>query len=111
MEECLMAVLRSSVDKIEKKQGSLVIKDPKVQEMLKTVEAFMRKKKVICYGGTAINNILPPEDQFYDKKVQLPDYDFFSMSALEDAKELADVLAKQGYSEVRAKAGVHAGTF
>ena len=111
MEECLMAVLRSSVDKIERKQGSLVIKDPKVQEMLRTVEEFMRKKKVICYGGTAINNILPPEDQFYDKKVQLPDYDFFSTNALEDAKELADILAKKGYSEVRAKAGVHAGTF
>lgn len=111
MEECLIAVLRSSVDKIERKQGSIVIKDPKVQTMLKTVEAFMRRKKVICYGGTAINNILPPEDQFYDKKVQLPDYDFFSTSALEDAKELADILAKEGYSEVRAKAGVHAGTF
>ena len=111
MEECLMAVLRSSVDKIERQQGSIVIKDPKVQSMLKTVENFMRRKKVICYGGTAINNILPPEDQFYDKKVQLPDYDFFSTNALDDAKELADLLAEKGYSEVRAKAGVHAGTF
>jgi hypothetical protein len=111
MEECLMAVLRSSVDKIERQQGSIVIKDPKVQSMLKTVEDFMRRKKVICYGGTAINNILPPEDQFYDKKVQLPDYDFFSTNALDDAKELADLLAEKGYSEVRAKAGVHAGTF
>tara|TARA_B110000967_G_C18899273_1_gene573322 strand:+ start:2665 stop:4104 length:1440 start_codon:yes stop_codon:yes gene_type:complete len=111
MEECLLAVLRSSIDKIERKQGGIVIKDPNVQSMLKTVEDFMRKKKVICYGGTAINNILPPEDQFYDKKVQLPDYDFFSTNALEDAKELADILAAKGYPDVRAKAGVHSGTY
>jgi hypothetical protein len=41
----------------------------------------------------------------------LPDYDFFSMNALEDAKELADIYAKEGFVEVEAKSGVHKGTY
>ena len=71
----------------------------------------MRSKKRICYGGTAINNILPFEYQFYDKNVELPDYDFFSPEPLKDAKHLADIYYKKGFTEVEAKAGIHAGTF
>ena len=66
---------------------------------------------MVCYGGTAINNILPLEDQFYDKSTELPDYDFFSSNALEHAKELADIYAKHGYDDVEAKSGVHHGTY
>ena len=65
----------------------------------------------MCYGGTAINNILPEEDQFYDKSIEIPDYDFYSPDALGDAKELADLYYKKGYQEVEAKAGQHEGTF
>ena len=111
LEECMVSVLRASVDKIEQKQGSLVIKDPKVQEITKIVENFIRRKKLVCYGGTAINNILPKKDQFYNKKIQLPDYDFFSTNALDDAKELADEFHQKGFPEVMASAGVHHGTY
>ena len=65
----------------------------------------------MCYGGTAINNILPEEDQFYDKSVEIPDYDFYSPDALKHAKKLADIYFKAGYTEVEAKAGQHPGTF
>ena len=107
----MISVLRASVDKIEQKQGSLVIKDPKVQEITRIVEAFIRRKKLVCYGGTAINNILPKKDQFYNKKIQLPDYDFFSTNALDDAKELADEFHQKGFPEIVASAGVHHGTY
>ena len=43
-------------------------------------------RKLVCYGGTAINALLPPDDQFYDMSIELPDYDFFSPNALKDAK-------------------------
>ena len=66
---------------------------------------------MVCYGGTAINNILPVEDQFYDKTIELPDYDFFSPKPLEHARELADIYFKGCSEEVEAKSGVHAGTF
>ena len=54
---------------------------------------------------------MPQQDQFYNKDIEIPDYDFFSPSALEDAKELADIYANAGYTDVEAKSGVHHGTF
>lgn len=82
-----------------------------VLDMITIVEQFLRRKRLVCYGGTAINNILPKPLQFYDTTVELPDYDFFSPDPVADAKELADIYARKGYSHVRASAGVHGGTF
>ena len=110
-EECELAILRSAVDKIGKKTGRKKIDNPEIKEIITIVEGFLKKTKRICYGGTAINNILPLEDQFYDKSVELPDYDFFSPDPLTDAKKLADIYYKEGFKEVEAKAGVHPGTF
>jgi len=110
-EECELAVLRQTVDKSEAIQGAKVAKSPEVIQIIQILEDFLRKKKLICYGGTAINNILPKEAQFYDRDVEVPDYDFFSANALKDAKELADIYYLAGYVEVEAKAGVHFGTY
>ena len=110
-EECELAMLRHAVDDIEKNIGREMINNPEIREIIKIVEKFLIKTKRICYGGTAINNILPEEDQFYDKSVELPDYDFFSPEPLKDAKNLADIYHKHGFTEVEAKAGMHAGTF
>ena len=104
-------ILREAVDKAEEIAAKKLINSDSVQEIIDIVEHFLRKKKLVCYGGTAINNILPVEDQFYDKSTELPDYDFFSSNALEHAKELADIYAKQGYDDVEAKSGVHHGTY
>jgi hypothetical protein len=106
-----LEILRSAVDKAENRSGRELIHSPDIQKIIQTVETFLRKKKLVCYGGTAINNILPTEDQFYNKNIEIPDYDFFSMNALEDAKELADIYAKEGYNEIEAKSGVHMGTY
>ena len=110
-EECELAVLRSAVDRMEKKSGMKKINNPDIKDIIRTVEDFLKVTKRICYGGTAINNILPLQDQFYDKATELPDYDFFSPEPLKDAIKLADIYYKKGYHEVEAKAGMHAGTF
>lgn len=110
-QECELAVLRQSVDTIEEEQGRRIVQNDDVKKILEIVEKFIVTKKLVCYGGTAINNILPKNAQFYDKSVDLPDYDFFSPNALENAKELADIYYKEGYTDVEAKAGVHMGTF
>ena len=78
--------------------------------IMEVVEMYLRKKKLICYGGTAINNILPESDQFYDFKIDVPDYDFYSPNALKDAKDLADIYHHKGFTDVEAKSGVHHGT-
>ena len=110
-EECELAILRNAVDSIEKQVGEQVINDPQIKEIIQIVEKFLKDNKLVCYGGTAINNILPKYDQFYDKSVEIPDYDFYSKTPLRHAKKLADIYYKRGYTEVEAKAGLHAGTF
>ena len=110
-QDCELAVLRHAVDENEKISGEKMASSSEIKRMIQIVEDFLVRKKLICYGGTAINNILPKSVQFYDKSYQIPDYDFFSSNALDDAKELADVFYKEGYLDVEAKSGVHEGTY
>ena len=109
--DCELAILRQAVDKAEERQGRKTATSPEIKRIIGIVENFIRKNKLICYGGTAINNILPKQDQFYNKDVEIPDYDFYSANALNDAKELTDIYVKDGFIEVEAKAGQHHGTF
>lgn len=110
-EECELAILRMAVDNAQEKMQKRTVQNKDVGDIISVVEEFIRNKKLICYGGTAINNILPVEDQFYNKNVEIPDYDFFSTNALNDAKELADMYYSKGYTDVEAKAGQHYGTY
>ena len=110
-EEKELEILRAAVDDIEKTSKIQVAQSPDVAKLIEILENFLRKKQLICYGGTALNNILPKQDQFYDKSIEIPDYDFYSSNALEDAKELAKLYASLGYDDVEAKAGMHVGTF
>ena len=110
-EDCELAILRIAVDNAEEKIAKRVINSEDVKNIIKIVEDFIKKKNLICYGGTAINNILPIEDQFYNKEVEVPDYDFFTTNALDDAKELADIYYKKGFTDVEAKSGQHHGTY
>lgn len=109
--ECELAILRLAVDHAEEKMGKRVVNSEDVQKIIDIVEEFIQRKKHICYGGTAINNILPDSDRFYNHDVELPDYDFFSLNAIEDAKELADIYYEKGFVDVEAKSGQHHGTY
>ena len=106
-----LEILREAVDVMEKRKGAKIIQDPQVKKIISIVEEFIADKKLVCYGGTAINNILPEDAQFYNKDIELPDYDFYSDNALDHAKELADIYYKAGYEDVEAKSGVHHGTY
>jgi hypothetical protein len=110
-EDCELAILRSAVDKADERRGRKEANSPEIKRIITIVEEFIRHKKLICYGGTAINNILPKQDQFYNKDIEIPDYDFYSPNALNDAKELTDIYVKAGFVEVEAKSGQHYGTF
>lgn len=110
-QECELAILRHAVDESERIQGERLAHSPEIKVIIDILEEFLIRKKRICYGGTAINNILPKYAQFYNRDIEIPDYDFFSPTALEDAKELADIYHSKGYSEVEAKSGMHVGTF
>ena len=110
-EECELAILRMSVDLAQEKIAKRVVSSPSIQVMTTIVADFIKRKGLIPYGGIAINNILPKDEQFYDEETEIPDYDFFSPNAMDDAKELADIYHKKGFEQVEAKAGQHFGTY
>lgn len=86
-------------------------KDPLLKKALSIVETFIKTHRVMCYGGTAINNLLPVEDRFYNPDKDIPDYDFFSQTPQAHAAELADQLTHAGFKSVEVKPGIHLGTF
>jgi hypothetical protein len=101
-EECELVILRMSVDLAQEKIAKRVVSSPNIQAMTTIVADFIKKKGLIPYGGIAINNILPKDEQFYDEETEIPDYDFFSPNAMDDAKELADIYHKKGFEQVEA---------
>lgn len=110
-EDCELAIMRSAIDNADRIKGSDSATSAEIKKVIKIVEEFMAKNSLMCYGGTAVNNILPVKDRFYDTNREIPDYDFYSPTALEHAKELANIYYKAGYNEVEAKSGKHTGTF
>ena len=68
-QDCELAILRSAVDKAEQRQGRKTANSPEIKRIISIVENFIRNNKLVCYGGTAINNILPKQDQFYNKDI------------------------------------------
>ena len=109
--DCELSILRMAVDKADTKISKRNLRSPQIADIIKVVEEYLVQKKLICYGGTAINNILPKSEQFYNKDLEIPDYDFFSPSAYLDAIELSDIYYSKGFIDVEAKAGVHHGTY
>jgi hypothetical protein len=73
------------------------------------IEKFIRDKKLIGYGGTAINRALPKEVQFY-QDTDIPDYDFFSMNPKQDLQELADLLYPT-FKTIEVKPSMFHGTY
>ncbi len=106
-----LKILREAVDNANIILGEKMVKSDNIKELINILEYFIRNNKCLCYGGTAINNILPEQDKFYNKNVEIPDYDFFSPNAVECAKKLADLFLKEGYTEIEAKSGIHTGTY
>jgi len=85
--------------------------DPSIKKILGIVKEFIQKRRVLCYGGTAINNLLPKEDQFYDPQFDIPDYDFYSEQPQVHAMELADIFYRNGFQSIEVKPGAHLMTF
>lgn len=100
----------STAAKLAENKYTMDLDSPEIKKIINIIELFLKTKKLICYGGTAINNILPKHAQFYTGK-EFPDYDFYSKNAMSDAKELADIYYKNGFINVLAKSGMHYGTY
>ena len=104
--ESIKAVAEHQIDMLASRDAHL----PSVTAGNRIVEQFLKSKRVMCYGGTAINNLLPKEDRFYGPE-EAPDYDFFSETPQEHGMELANQLSDAGIDSVEVKPGVHLGTY
>jgi len=77
---------------------------------LDTIRKFLKEKHRVCYGGTAMNAILPKKLQFYNPEVDLPDYDFFTPDIDGDIDYLVKKLRDAGFEDVYHRVGIHEGT-
>ena len=57
-DDCELTILRQAVDEAEKTKGREKLNSPELKKIIEIVENFLKVKHQICYGGTAINNIL-----------------------------------------------------
>lgn len=103
--------LENIVERLELENDKRLASKPTVKVSLGIVADFLKAHPVMCYGGTAINNLLPPEDRFYDPVTTIPDYDFYSKTPQEHAVIIADKLKDAGIEAVEVKPGIHLGTF
>ena len=110
-EEKELTILRNAVDRANILSGKKLAQSDDVINIINILENFLRTHKILCYGGTAINNILPEQYKFYNRNIEIPDYDFFTYYPIEYSKKLADLYYKNGYHEVEAKSGIHEGTY
>ena len=110
-DECELAILQNAVSESEALEGIRQVNEPQIKKMLHILEKFLRKGKNICYGGIALNAVLPNKMKFYDFDSELPDYDFFSRDALKDAMDLCDLYHRAGFKNIEGRSGMNHGTF
>ena len=100
------------IDKIIKDED-IYLQKKKFEEYsdyIDIVEKFIIKKKILIYGGYAINVLLPEKDKFY-KDYNLNDFDCYSTNAKKDAYEIADIFYKKKYEYIEVKHAMHENTY
>ena len=111
MIESFVKIAAETSDAIMKDMTKKSINDPVVIKTLTIVERYIRKRRLVVYGGTAINAILPTELQFYDPEFDLPDWDFYSDDPVIDGMNIADQVFKETEGSVSLTTAVHEGTY
>lgn len=106
-----MESIERVAEQLELENDKRAAANPLVKKSIAIVRAFVQTHPVMCYGGIAINDLLPKDQQFYDPEVDIPDYDFYSKTPQEHAMILANQLSAAGIVSVEVKPGMHLGTF
>jgi hypothetical protein len=83
---------------------------PMIDRALEIVRQFIIDRKLILFGGLAIDYALRLKgDRIYPDD-QRPDFDFISTRSVDDAYDLADILFKTGFEDVGTVRGIHVQT-
>ncbi|WEG42116.1 BA71V-C475L [African swine fever virus] len=81
-----------------------------IEAALEVVREFIIKKKLILYGGIAIDYALHLKGSSIYPEGERPDFDMFSPNHVEDAYELADLLYEKGFKQVGTVRAIHVQT-
>ena len=100
--------IKNIVDNIEIEKLKNEMQNNK--KIFEVVEKFIKTKKLILYGGYALNLILPDNKKIYRDYTQA-DFDCYSYSAKKDAIQLAKKLKKLKYKLIKVKLAKHENTF
>ena len=105
-----MEELQIAINENLKYQKQMKRKNYTKPELFNIINDYISKHQLICYGGMAINNIIPESsERFYDE-VDIPDYDCFTPNAIKDAKKLSQLLRTK-YENVEVKSAMFKGTY
>jgi len=80
------------------------------KKIFEIVEKFIKNKKLILYGGYALNLILPKNKKIY-REYTSADFDCYSYSAKIDAIQLAKKMKKLKYNLIKVKLAKHENTY
>ena len=100
--------LKNIIDKLEIndiKKNYFLTKD-----IMEEVGNFVKREKLILYGGYALNMILPQNEKIY--RYHTPaDYDCYSYNPKKHAIMLAKILKKKKYRFLKVRMAVHENTY
>lgn len=85
-------------------------KKKEITPILQLVKQFFKKRKIVLYGGTAINMYLPAKDRFYSD-LDIPDYDGFHFNAEKQSLNLLKYLKSMNFDFLMVKYAIHDGTY
>ena len=83
---------------------------PTADRALEIVRSFIAERKLVLYGGQAIDFALRLKGSGIYPDYQTPDYDFYSPQSVDDAYDLAERLAAEGFKNVGALPAIHVQT-
>ena len=75
--------------------------------LIEIVREFAIKRKLIVYGGLAIDYALKLKGSGIYEEGKLPDIDMYSSDSVKDAYDLVDIFVQKGYKNVQAHRGIH----
>jgi hypothetical protein len=106
--------LSCHIDDNEESLELIAIKRDKDRDMqeraLSIVKEFISERKLILYGGIAIDYSLRLKGSSIYSDDELPDYDFLSPRSVDDAYDLAELLQSKGHHNVSAIRATHVQT-
>jgi hypothetical protein len=108
------AELSNYIEKNKEPLLLLPIENDKDKELINNVYVLVRKfmvdRKLIVFGGTAVDYALRLKGSSLYYDYELPDYDCLSDKSVDDAYDLAEILHRAGFENVKVIRAIHVET-